>query len=776
MKNIFRTSFCWLLLLGAMAACTTDDTTTVDPVSEANFVATASDGTVLTNMSNAIDNSYNIFEVGEVITFEDRSVGTANKITWTLDNGTFAKEVVANEDGVGIYAMMCAGDYSITMVADDAELIYSDYIQITGGQAPEPTEVDPAFTATYGGIELNQDSNTLNQVSTGGVLTLTDTSSTAGQYDTALWVFSNVNDATDYFEAQTVQGGTVECTLPLTTGTYNVTMYVSTSELTYSNYLTINLEYLAIAGYDCSFEDLSNTVITNLGMWWDASLYTVFDITQSSSQSHTGDNSILFNLGANSPVAFAFRDSSSSYKLLDIEGSTIYDVSFYVYIEEMDTAGSPAITADLCTWALSATQQLNTLPVGEWTKVTIAVTSPSTIGSATELMFRVTNTASSALKFYIDDMSLTLHVDEPTEPEEPEEPEGSTGNLFADAGYDCGMDGSGAWVYMWGISSENFTMTQSTSMGASNSTSVFFDVTSGLNAYTAYRNSSSEAIPVSVEADVTYDVTFNLYISQMGTSTYPSIDCGFSLNTSDWGQGDKVHLFDETTALNEWIPITLQLTPTSSFSDEILFRVINVNCDTNFQFYIDDLSMVAATVTEEPESSNDMLSTSGYECSFEDSSAYVWNAQTWMGYSAYGTITNSDAYAHTGSRSAYIALAAGEGLVVSYNDETYSNVAIQGIVGGKSYNLKYYVYIPSADDNATGSLPMTWLFDGQANNSGEWTSQNINLPSERDQWVEVNVTMSPVTDAANTLVVVTQNVGTASFNFYMDDLSLTLNE
>ncbi len=210
--------------------------------------------------------------------------------------------------------------------------------------------------------------------------------------------------------------------------------------------------------------------------------------------------------------------------------------------------------------------------------------------------------------------------------------------------------------------------------------------------------------------------------------------------------------------------------------------VVNTSASSSLKFYIDDISMVAAdgssTGGSTTTSGTNLLSSAGYEVGFEDSSKFSWLQQSWMGWSSYVNPTYSTAQANTGTGSSYVELPGGSGLLTVLRGSTTSESFSLGVELGKTYTLEFYVYIPSDDSNATTGCSVTCLFEGQTNGSAAWGQSAALSNLALDEWVKVSITMTPEnSNGATSIFFVANNTdeGTSSFNFYIDDLSLTEN-
>ncbi|MFI3320534.1 MAG: hypothetical protein SNH01_06950 [Rikenellaceae bacterium] len=801
MKTLFKFIFCWLLLLVGVTACQKDDTTVAIPI-EPDFVATASDGTELKNASDAMDQ--NIFSVGDVITFQNRSTGAPKSITWVLDNGSFQKTVTADSEGAAVYALMIAGEYDITMYADDEELTFTSYLQVVGGTTPGAVDVEPAFTATFGGVELTQENDALNTVTTGATLTLTDTSSSQGFYETVKWIFTNTSDASDYFEVEAEQGKSVDCTLPSTAGTYNVTMYASADELTYTKYIKISTELMAAAGYDCSFED-STKGSWCADMWWGDN-FKRGTVLYSTAMAYTGSQSTCFDVQsatadvATSVMVTAHRDASNTQLVLSVESGVTYNINFKMYITSMCTTTYPSIDCGLeghsPTWAGDSAKFFDaSTPMNEWFDVTLKVTATS--NTAAELVFRVPNNTTSGtnFKFYMDDISMTVDGDDSGSTDSGTDDSGSTttpsgDDMLSAAGISTGfedmsnlqMANLGAW---WGSpwNTYTFDVAQSSAQKYNGSNSLLFNVSSGEQIITAFRDSGNLQFPVGFVANSTYDVSFYLYIESMDSAGSPSVSL-------DLGSA----AYDATQSLSglstgAWNQVTIAVTSGSTITEkELQFMITNTSGSSALKIYIDDVSMVAQgggssgddttdddTTGGSTSGGTNLLSAAGYEVGFEDSSKFSWLQQTWMSdWSSFVNPVYSTAQANTGTGSSYVELPGGSGLLTVLRGSTTDEKFTLGISYGKTYTLEFYVYIPSANSNATEGCSVTCLFEGQPN-STTW-GQSIALSDlAQDQWVKVSTTMAVEddSDATSIFLVANNTTSTTSFNFYIDDLSLT---
>lgn len=339
----------------------------------------------------------------------------------------------------------------------------------------------------------------------------------------------------------------------------------------------------------------------------------------------------------------------------------------------------------------------------------------------------------------------------------------------------------GAWGAMWEYAGTVATYSTAQAYGGSGNSS-FFTTAASTNQFTSFLNTSSTAIAISTGEVASYDVSFMIYITSLPTDAAPSIDVAFGGHTLNYGAGSNTHSFDSTTPLNEWFEVTLTEPTTSTSSiTELMFRIININSATPFEFYMDDLKMVKSTDdgsgddgTDGGDATGELLSDAGNDGGFEDSGTTYFFKPAWYTEGTFSVELSTDKNNTTdGATSSYFKLDADNSAWAVIN--TASTIAVEA---GETYTLQYYVYVPSGQDEpATSGV---WGLNGLEPN---YTNNAVTFPTEYDKWV---LKSTDIVATFNAGVTATQQIflsidrGTYAskpeFEFYIDDITLIKKE
>ncbi len=417
MKNIYRIlSLAAFALLGV--ACETDDTQTnalpVDP----DFTVTSEDGTAFVNADDAM----NVIETGTELTFTDKTDGDPQSVKWALTCEGVTKEIIA-EDGKGSCTMILAGKYDVIMYADGEQLKYINYLSVEGAGTPVAEEVVLDCDFSYNGSVVTYDPVAPYTAMSGESITMQDKS--GGNPSTMKWTFTcaeaGVSDVVlvedipygDHAPAQTYTFKTG--------GMYTITQESGGKKATFANFFSLTENMFYTNGYDPGFEggDAFGSFV-NL-WWWDASQCA---ITNTTAMSHSGNNSVCFDVITGGAVATAYKDAAGNNLEIPVVNGTSYTIGFWALVESI---GSVATQVDFnfanhspSYGGAAAVIFDPTTTLNEWKYYTVQGTAVSN-NPVSLIQVRLINLQegqTAPFKIYIDDLTMTANIVEEPEPEE----------------------------------------------------------------------------------------------------------------------------------------------------------------------------------------------------------------------------------------------------------------------------------------------------------------------------------------------------------------------
>ncbi len=366
-------------------------------------------------------------------------------------------------------------------------------------------------------------------------------------------------------------------------------------------------------------------------------------------------------------------------------------------------------------------------------------------------------------------------------------PDPVAGDLLSAAGIDGSFENTSSlqWANFgayWGAPYDNSNKPEfSNAQAHSGSKSTYFDVPAGGGCAAGIRLAEGNLqIPLAVSTGKTYEIKFWAYIASNSASAdaSPAITFDFDGNTKPLTYPGV--WVDTNFKTGEWVEHSVKVTAGSGVCNELQFRLVNSDCTSAFQVYIDDITCTevggGSTGGGSGSTGAELLAQAGIDGKFEN----VGNVQ-WANFGAYwgAPYDNSNKpvfstdQAHSGSKSAYFDVPAA-GCCAAGIRLAEGNLQIPlAVSSGKTYEVKFWIYIKSNSASADAGPAITFDFDG--NNQplvypGVW----IGADYKTGEWIECSTKVTSTSGVCNELQFRLVNADmTSAFQVYIDDITCT---
>ncbi len=533
-------------------------------------------------------------------------------------------------------------------------------------------------------------------------------------------------------------------------------------------------DMLSKAGWDTSFEDTSKGGWMNFN-WGNA--FNMNTISNSTTQAHTGSHSTYFQIESKGGMAGGFRGPGQAQIALPVVSGKSYDVTFWMYVETMPENANLSVVFGANKSAYIPVTDLLTTATNTWVKKTMTVeaTGSDILDMLLFCDLSIADAGEGEFNFYVDDITMVEHGSTTGgDSGSTGGDSGSTGeDMLVAAGWDPTFEDSskGFWKNFdaWGGIYTMNTVSTSTAQAHGGSHSTYFQVESNGGTVGSFRTSGNIALPLTVDSSLSYTVGFWIYVESIPADGALSVV--FSNNNSDYVSTDVL-----SAPLNQWTYKSVTIKPYTSGDYELLLFSTLENCQAGeFNFYVDDLTMTqvggstgGSTGGGSTATGEDMLSTAGWDVSFEDTAMGGWMNFNWGNAFNMNTISNSTTQAHTGSHSTYFQIESKGGMAGGFRGPGQAQIALP-VVSGKSYDVTFWMYVETMPENANLSV----VFG--ANKSAYIPVTDL-LTTATNTWVKktmtVEATGSDILDMLLFCDLSIADAGEGEFNFYIDDISM----